>query len=425
MVALSNGDGTFQQSKLATKNYTADQGWNSSNLYSRRVADVNGDGRADIVGFGSNKIFTSLAKEDGTFGNWVENWYSGMFTTSWGFNENNTPRDLADVNGDGKSDIIAFSSTGVTVALSRGDGHFDSAYHALSNFGILSGWQNQNTYTRKVGDVNGDGRADIVGFSSNKIYTSLAKEDGTYGDLVENWYGGRFTTSWGYNENNTPRELMDINGDGLADIVAFSYSGVDVALSRGDGYFDSAYRAMNDFGIGYGWNRQDTHARKMGDVNGDGKADIVGFKNNGAHIAIDSYKAYDNILDGGTGNDLINAGDGNDTVLGGEGSDDLNGGKGDDKINGEQGLDLLNGGEGNDSFDFSSLEDSSINAMDEIEDFEQGNDKINLSEIEEDLSFESFEFVVENGHTVIKDNSSDFAINLQGSFNLIEDDFIF
>ena len=60
-----------------------------------------------------------------------------------------------------------------------------------------------------------------------------------------------------------------------------------------------------------------------------------------------------------------------------------------------------------------------------VEDFEQGLDKINLSEIEEDLSFESFEFVVENGHTVIKDQDSDFAITLQGQFNINEDDFVF
>ena len=63
--------------------------------------------------------------------------------------------------------------------------------------------------------------------------------------------------------------------------------------------------------------------------------------------------------------------------------------------------------------------------MDEIEDFEQGSDKINLLEIEEDLSFDSFEFVVENGHTIVKDKNSDFAIGMQGEFNLNEDDFIF
>lgn len=85
----------------------------------------------------------------------------------------------------------------------------------------------------------------------------------------------------------------------------------------------------------------------------------------------------------------------------------------------------MQGNGDNDSFDFSSLADSSINAADLIEDFEQGSDKINLSEIKEDLSFDSFEFVVENGHTIIKDKNSDFAIDLQGTFNLTENDFDF
>jgi hypothetical protein len=71
------------------------------------------------------------------------------------------------------------------------------------------------------------------------------------------------------------------------------------------------------------------------------------------------------------------------------------------------------------------LEDSSINAMDQIEDFEQGVDKINLSKIEEALSFESFEITVQNGHTIIKDKDSDFAIDLNGQFDLGEDDFLF
>jgi len=52
-------------------------------------------------------------------------------------------------------------------------------------------------------------------------------------------------------------------------------------------------------------------------------------------------------------------------------------------------------------------------------------ERIKLTEIEEYLSFDSFEFTVENGRTVIKDKNSDFAIDLNGQFNLSEDDFIF
>ena len=115
----------------------------------------------------------------------------------------------------------------------------------------------------------------------------------------------------------------------------------------------------------------------------------------------------------------------NDIITGSEFDDKLSGDSGDDVLFGGLGADILNGGQGNDSFDFSSLEDSSINASDLIEDFEQGNDKIDLSAISEELSFTDFEITVENGYTTIKDKNSDFAIDLQGDIALGEDDFIF
>jgi Ca2+-binding RTX toxin-like protein len=139
---------------------------------------------------------------------------------------------------------------------------------------------------------------------------------------------------------------------------------------------------------------------------------------NGSHYTNDIIYAKE-------GNDIINANGGDDTLYGGSGDDRLYGHQGNDTLVGGTGADILNGGYGNDSFNFLSLEDSSINVTDTIEDFEQGSDKINLSQIEESLSFESFEFVVENGHTIIKDKNSDFAIDLDNQFNMSKDDFIF
>ncbi|MDB2550862.1 M10 family metallopeptidase C-terminal domain-containing protein, partial [Rickettsiales bacterium] len=112
-------------------------------------------------------------------------------------------------------------------------------------------------------------------------------------------------------------------------------------------------------------------------------------------------------------------------INGKEGDDYIYGSNGNDILSGKEGADTLIGGSGDDSFNYSSLEDSSINATDIIEDFEQGSDKINVSGIAENLSFDSFEFVVENGHTIIKDQNSDFAINLLGQFNMVENDFNF
>jgi Ca2+-binding RTX toxin-like protein len=85
----------------------------------------------------------------------------------------------------------------------------------------------------------------------------------------------------------------------------------------------------------------------------------------------------------------------------------------------------LTGGAGNDSFIYNSLEDSSINNSDQIQDFEQGNDQIDLSQIAEINSINDLEITTQNGHTIIKDKDSDFAINLVGSFALEEGDFGF
>ena len=45
----------------------------------------------------------------------------------------------------------------------------------LQAFGTnVGGWSSQNLYPRALGDVSGDGRADILGFGSTGVYVSLA-----------------------------------------------------------------------------------------------------------------------------------------------------------------------------------------------------------------------------------------------------------
>jgi hypothetical protein len=51
----------------ATANITATYGWSSNDHYHRELADVNGDGRADIIGFGDAGVQVSLATGNGHF----------------------------------------------------------------------------------------------------------------------------------------------------------------------------------------------------------------------------------------------------------------------------------------------------------------------------------------------------------------------
>src|SRR5262245_57297709 len=81
----------------------------------------------------------------------------------------------SDVTGDGMADIVGFSSAGVYVSRATGNGHFGAPTFELAAFGAgagAGGWTSDDLYPRTLGDVNADGRADIVGFGSAGVSAS-------------------------------------------------------------------------------------------------------------------------------------------------------------------------------------------------------------------------------------------------------------
>jgi FG-GAP-like repeat len=140
-------------------------GWSSNDLYPRVVADVDGDRKVDIVGFGQNGVYVSLATGVGGFAS-PQLVLSAFGIGAGGWSSNDAyPRVLADVNGDGKADIVGFGYNGVYVSLATGGGNFAPPALVLSAFGVgAGGWTSNDTYPRVLADVNGDGKADIVGF---------------------------------------------------------------------------------------------------------------------------------------------------------------------------------------------------------------------------------------------------------------------
>ena len=95
------------------------------------------------------------------FGPWAGGWSS----------DDTYPREVADVNGDGMADIIEFGQYGVWVALATGNGNFAQPGFELSAFGVnAGGWSSDDAYPREVADVNGDGMADIIGFGNAGVY---------------------------------------------------------------------------------------------------------------------------------------------------------------------------------------------------------------------------------------------------------------
>ncbi|NQU43838.1 PQQ-binding-like beta-propeller repeat protein, partial [bacterium] len=128
-------------------------------------ADLDGDGTADVVGFGDEGIYAAISTGDGfTDGAlWVEDF---SFEKQWHWELN--PRFLADMNGDRRADVVGFGDDGVMVALSEAGQEFGRPRILVSGFGSEDGWSPER-HLRMVTDLDADGRADIVGFGEKGI----------------------------------------------------------------------------------------------------------------------------------------------------------------------------------------------------------------------------------------------------------------
>lgn len=193
---------------------------------------------------------------------------------------------IGDVNGDGWTDIVFLDEASpgyIYTRLNNKNGSFSSEYItspvARGNYGF---WWYDNEKDH-LGDVNGDGRADVVFMfrdngTNNAIYTYLSSG---------NWYFSStpiISLSWAISDaggatwaNNESQLQGDFNGDGLMDIMHSleSTNQVEVYLSKGNGTFSWATitTSMSEWDVG----QTAGETTVVGDVNGDGYDDIIHF----------------------------------------------------------------------------------------------------------------------------------------------------
>ncbi|BAI73768.1 calcium binding hemolysin protein (plasmid) [Azospirillum sp. B510] len=317
LVSLGQANGSFGPAQVGYNgSFTPETRWDEQTLYPRLLGDVNGDGRADIVGFKYSEVEVALGREDGSFAT-SRAVMSGTFTANALWGTNSYPRLLGDVNGDGRADIVGFTGGSVLTALGQVDGTFGAVQTAYTgSFTTGYGWPNDQQYTRLVGDVDGDGMADIVGFGADQVFIARGRADGTFAPLQVAYSGG-FTKNSGWTSQLVyPRQLADVNGDGRMDIVGFAGDGTYVSFGRADGTFSRHRLATRDYGYN-GWNSGEIYPRMAADVDGDGRADIVGFASNG--VMVSRSVLNDDTLSGGAGDDTLAGGLGDDVYRFGRG----------------------------------------------------------------------------------------------------------
>lgn len=278
--------GTSVRPLQAKLDFGYNSGWRKER-HVRTLADVNGDGRLDIVGFGQAGVYTSLATTRfGSPAYGTTNLVISDFGYDQGWRVEEHERLLGDVDGDGRADIVAFGRDGVWLARSSGAG-FEAPQLVLAAFGSQQGWTKAQ-HVRALGDVNGDGRADIVGFGTNATSVALSTGAGI-GPPTQVIAGLAYSQGW--RQGQHIRRVQDVSGDGRADIVAFGNDGLWVARRSGNGY-EAPRLVTTEFGSATGWTDEERYPRYLTDLNGDGYIDVVGFNADGVVRALGSAGGF-------------------------------------------------------------------------------------------------------------------------------------
>jgi len=267
--SVSNGDGTFGLSSWVLGQFGYDQGWRVGTHF-RLLGDVNGDGRADIVGIGGSTTLVALAVGNGTFAAPVD--------ARLGFSADGlSTYQLADVSGDGRADLYRIRSTRIDIATAFVGGPFAAPFLATAEFRMPSQYD-----TLKVADVTGDRRAEILAMAVSGPIHIVSTSPNVVNAYPLSHRAQADTTS----SPQLMDKFADITGDGKADIVAFGQTEATTysATSVGGGNFNDFIPAIGDFGAGAGWDRQ--HPEEVVDINADGRADIVGFGIHGVWISL-------------------------------------------------------------------------------------------------------------------------------------------
>ena len=243
------------------------------NAYS---GDFNGDGKSDVLVHNGNGILTY--KSDGSK---LDVAFSAVERVpgSWQFQPNDRFH-TGDFNGDGKDEVLVFNGVDWIMpylGLLADDGA--GSLHLIARYdGSMPGWQFTAGDQFFVGDFNGDGLADVYVFNGSNWaipYLGLLRSNGTGLQLARRYDAN--LPGWQMRPSDQ-FHVGDWNGDGNADLMVFNgpawiYPYLGLLTSSG-----SQLRMLHRYdSVMPGWQMKPSDQHFVGDFNGDGNSDIFVF----------------------------------------------------------------------------------------------------------------------------------------------------
>lgn len=270
------------QRQVGNGTFTAKSGSNLTSAGFSASGDVDGDGNVDIVFNKNGDVAVQYGAGNGTFGDSVS-----VLTTSSGVTASVY---LEDMNGDGRLDIVAGDSSDNSIKLFRNDG---SRSFSLNQTYTPTGQDfTANNYGPAfiLADLNADGRKDIASLdtTAGNIEIQYLASNGTVSSSTSNSVSNGMSVISGL-------AAGDLDGDGYADLVVGTTSGVTVLQNQKNGSF-------SDIG---GFGSSNSYAYfTLADMNGDGRLDLLTSNSSGGSVDAPG----------------VHLGNGDGTFLGAEGS---------------------------------------------------------------------------------------------------------
>ncbi len=271
--------------------------WNVAQCGGVRLGDIDGDGRADAcVRDASSRVTCATAS-----------WRNDHGLERVAFDESASASvvlpararsyELTDVNGDGHADICVRAEAGIECALAHASGGFGafavwSASHEadgeqVNDFSDVEGWGSDGGYegTIRFADIDGDGKADVCGRSPQGAW--CARSTGAGFERARLWLNALSDRSpWVSATLATTVTLGDLNGDGRADLCVRGKDGIDCAVSTG-----AAFSHFTRWSTETPKNGDDG-ALVLSDLNGDGRADLCASTQDGIACAFSNGRTF-------------------------------------------------------------------------------------------------------------------------------------
>ncbi len=221
------------------------------------IGDLDGDGQTDLAVTNQISGSVSVLRNTSTAG-------VISYATKMDFSTGSFPQSVAigDLDGDGKADLAVANSTSNTVSVFRNTSTVGAiSYAAKMDFGTGTG-----PFSVAIGDLDGDGRADLVVTNSNSNNVSVFRNTSTAAGVIS--YAAKVDFATGSKPQSVA--IGDLDGDGKVDLAVANRGDNTVSVLRNTSTGVISYADKVDFTTG-----TNPQSVAIGDLDDDGKTDLA------------------------------------------------------------------------------------------------------------------------------------------------------